>query len=700
MATYYVDPDGSNTAPYDTWAKAATKPSTLINTNPAGGPHTVYINAGNYDDAMSITNAAWDGSTWLGMVGQIFPAGEDGVVVKKASNHSLRCQRANVTMKNITFGETGASWDCFYYDGSNFVGEKLRFVDSGRNSLNAFNGSNFLFVDCVFSGSSGSTPISVAGTGSGSFKKSVFCPSQKQLFGNITSSGAVIRNNASGIVYVDNCIIFGVDGQPLYNSSTGSLIVRNSIVCAGDVKVGLVVAGRDSGTLSISNSILIASWRYPGVYFGGTVGDVNNIKLNSPRWISHARRGYIIPCVDDNVNDDYAIAVSALLESKRVKGTWYVDASGIDANLSNIQAVRDGNGMDIGFHGYSNTKLNFAGTIFTVTKSATVNIDRTADTITVAPGGTVSGFKSKRLDAIKTELEALGCTVSAINSDVAVYALGELLTGTAGAQSAASGLAVPVLIDTTCATGLFKSEIADALATIESALGISLTTMATPMGATSQNVQDACVSVGLHALRSGDTASDANWRLNNVNLYRLLYIGTGQITGANDDETRGRIRAISTMAAQTGALIAIVGHNTTEISLEKWALICDTLAENPDVTVTSMEDAVNAIRTSGDWATTDEIIYTRTWADQSDYHLLPTSPCIGAGIDVGLTTDLDGNAIPGALGYDIGPYSYMPGWAPFDGSMPALTLSPDCPGKLKQVQEWRKVASAKEIGKY
>lgn len=30
----------------------------------------------------------------------------------------------------------------------------------------------------------------------------------------------------------------------------------------------------------------------------------------------------------------------------------------------------------------------------------------------------------------------------------------------------------------------------------------------------------------------------------------------------------------------------------------------------------------------------------------------------------------------------------------------ALTLSPDCPGKLKSVQEWKKVASAREIGRY
>ena len=39
-------------------------------------------------------------------------------------------------------------------------------------------------------------------------------------------------------------------------------------------------------------------------------------------------------------------------------------------------------------------------------------------------------------------------------------------------------------------------------------------------------------------------------------------------------------------------------------------------------------------------------------------------------------------------------------WSPTVSPLPTLTLSPDCPGKLRQVQEWSKVASAREIGKY
>lgn len=53
-----------------------------------------------------------------------------------------------------------------------------------------------------------------------------------------------------------------------------------------------------------------------------------------------------------------------------------------------------------------------------------------------------------------------------------------------------------------------------------------------------------------------------------------------------------------------------------------------------------------------------------------------------------------------ALGIRVGDGTTFGDYAPFDSTLPTLTLSPDCPGKLKQVQEWKKLASAREIGKY
>lgn len=42
----------------------------------------------------------------------------------------------------------------------------------------------------------------------------------------------------------------------------------------------------------------------------------------------------------------------------------------------------------------------------------------------------------------------------------------------------------------------------------------------------------------------------------------------------------------------------------------------------------------------------------------SSYHLLPNSPCIDAGTDMGITTDLDGNPRPQGGGFDIGAFEF------------------------------------------
>jgi len=43
----------------------------------------------------------------------------------------------------------------------------------------------------------------------------------------------------------------------------------------------------------------------------------------------------------------------------------------------------------------------------------------------------------------------------------------------------------------------------------------------------------------------------------------------------------------------------------------------------------------------------------------SNYHLLPDSPCIDAGLDLGLTSDFDGNSRPQGYGFDIGAFELI-----------------------------------------
>jgi len=58
-----------------------------------------------------------------------------------------------------------------------------------------------------------------------------------------------------------------------------------------------------------------------------------------------------------------------------------------------------------------------------------------------------------------------------------------------------------------------------------------------------------------------------------------------------------------------------------------------------------------------------------------NFHLQLGSPAIDAGIDVGLTTDLDGNPRPRGAGHDIGVYEYQSGAQPTPTPPPSIPLS-------------------------
>ena len=91
----------------------------------------------------------------------------------------------------------------------------------------------------------------------------------------------------------------------------------------------------------------------------------------------------------------------------------------------------------------------------------------------------------------------------------------------------------------------------------------------------------------------------------------------------------------------------------------------------------------------------------------ADYHLLPTSPCIRAGVDVGLTTDADGNTIPTGAGFDIGPYFYRPEvdagfspWGKCDASLPLsaqITKGHSLPIGTRKITVFPGVVSAARI---
>ncbi|GAH89275.1 unnamed protein product, partial [marine sediment metagenome] len=59
------------------------------------------------------------------------------------------------------------------------------------------------------------------------------------------------------------------------------------------------------------------------------------------------------------------------------------------------------------------------------------------------------------------------------------------------------------------------------------------------------------------------------------------------------------------------------------------------------------------------WPGEGNISQDPLFVGDGDYHLLPSSPCIDAGADVGVNIDIEGNERPQGQGFDIGAYEYV-----------------------------------------
>jgi hypothetical protein len=117
-------------------------------------------------------------------------------------------------------------------------------------------------------------------------------------------------------------------------------------------------------------------------------------------------------------------------------------------------------------------------------------------------------------------------------------------------------------------------------------------------------------------------------------------------------------------------------------------------------TVTSFADLMTA---ENDGSALDAASSVTDGRLASDRSLATHAGVVITGVNDGAQTDPWGNTMLTMPNIGVDQFDYAPGfgpWSPNDSALPALTLSPDCPGKLKSAQEWRKVASAKEIQKY
>jgi hypothetical protein len=661
--TYYVSPTGSNTSPYDTWAKAANLPSTAITAGEViPGPHTLYIAPGTYNSIISISGEdGWisgiiqgtsaHGSTALAAKGQVLLNG---------AGNKILINRAGVTIEGISFtgGDSGSNLVENYKTGTIFDSCYL-YDPVGRMVMNTSGGEiTFIRTDLLGGGRyTGGSPIRNNDSGS---PKMFFVNSiidQSINYPSAADSRYPIQNSSSNNIEFRHSILDGGTYCNGLNSGTGKIIFYNSFVGCPSKINDFYSLDRTDGEISAYNSILIQPFAtLDRLCYGGLTNDVNNLKTDQPFFTKRKRSGIIVLCIDDSSNLTYAQSVETVFSNNGIKGNYFIESDDIQTYLTDLQGIHNRGVLELACHSYSHAKLSLTGNIYSITKAgATINVDRTNNQIVVTPGGTVSSFKTKTLLAIKTELEGFGCTVGSLTTGLYNDTLGEIMAGSSGAQ--ASPYIPQLLIDTTCASGLFKSEIADAKALFEAAFGTEYC-FATPEGVTSADVETAVKNAGFWGCRNEQSQSDAERLLSAIDLYQLSFWSIAEyitFSSATDAQVKERTIAICENAAKTGSIIFLLAHSTAQCTVAQWEIIIDTIqGYTSDIQIMSMYDALNYIKTHGEWSTADQRTYTRTWTDTSDYHLTSGSPCIDAGIEASVTSDYYGNLRPQGYAPDIG----------------------------------------------
>jgi hypothetical protein len=650
LADYYVRTDGSNTSPYDTPAKGATAINTVmtyINDNGDGSGAVVSIGAGTFSGANIYFQSANQDNV------KVVGASAETTIVEVANRVIYQTLADNVSVKRITARTLSVDQEVLY--GSNesklitfknmVVEAPLNYNDYMIRSM----GNHFNISSVIIKGTGvAKAQVYAQGGSNMSFDRVISVANGSARYNDL---GWTFAN--TGTINIDHCNVLDAYGNGLSFTGAGTFNVKNSIISGNAVyNSSYYSIYRTAGTLTLSNNLLFSDLYHTETFVSGDYVDGGgNVFINSnPKFKNYARKGYILPRVDDNGNTAYAANLGTLLAAKGFSGSFYIYANNLTAlMLPYLKSMVSSGNMEVGCHSYSHTDVAVTGKIWDITKGAeTVTIDRTADTITLSGGGMVSGFKAKTLAAIKLELEGLGATVTAS----AIYGGGgdDYVTTLALGESLDDGAAVnqaDLLIDNTAATGYLKVEMVDSKALItafvnsegnvidpHTTVAYECRTWEAPYGSTSVDARLALIAAGYEAACSADVLSKGYIvSITDFDLFAIPGIGVGWISTKTEEVVRANARLLAFMAAQTGKVVLNVSHG--EVTDEEWGWALDEwYSFGDDIKVCSVQKFADDIK-GGDWTDNLDGTYSRIYVDDADYELEPASELIGAADDGG-----------------------------------------------------------------
>ncbi len=708
---YYVNPDGSNTSPYDTWAKGATAINTALTTakGDASGPHTLYVPPGTYTDYPNCDDAELVGMQLLGVaaVGSTTIAGENVVIINvQAGNHGVYLKRNTQAVKGFTFRNADAThYHVYTGGGDGIVVQNCYSQNAGGAHIYLSATTNFNVSYNVCRGITGKTiALRTTGACSGTIAYNLFGPSQRynsayirlshssgtvNVYNNDISNSyvyAVLQDNAGATTSFTNNKVWANQGatysQPqLENQSTllissGTFNYDHNLLTGTPVGSAALVSGGTEGAGNIYSQLpKLVGRNFAAGFITLAIDDDDLTGFETFANTIHTYGGHATLFASGTILDkeNYESRINALLAAGHALGshTWshsYLSTT----NAFTIRYV----GTDTTPH-IAITAGDATGSIVLTTTQGNDNVSYNFDAAsTVATWDASSTKISLGVGSGKWELHNIATIAASPDFTSTKMRCTSLAAIDADLSGAPLAKAVPVAkSDET--TGFLKDELVDWKADLEAIFG-TVSTMATPGAQTEADaIYTAVVNAGYLGCRGSGSYSTSGASfidLRECKIERLVSLdGSNVITSESMTEAavRAKARDIAAYLWDNAAALSFYWHGidlATGLQSEQLGWFCDEL-QTAGIPIVTFPYLVSYLRDAGNgWTVAGGVYSNLNLPLSTSRRLLPGSPCINAGTDLGLTTDCAGTTVPQGSAPDMGAYEFL---------LPVAATTPD-----------------------
>ncbi|KKP97573.1 MAG: hypothetical protein UR99_C0009G0005 [Candidatus Moranbacteria bacterium GW2011_GWD2_36_12] len=424
-ATYYVSPTGSNTAPYDTWAKAATTVSVARNAATQGGD-IIEIDGGLFGLSYATIDTSYDNVTFKGSSenehnGQVTINGgaSNALFLDKVSIFE-NLKFINTTLYTINATAAGTFNDCIIGDA---LTNKLLYTPTANTFNLIFNRSK------IYKKPDGNSIFSLSqSTVTTAFNACQFFDLQDSI--SITN----------GIVQFNNDLFMGNRKHSLIvTSGTGApnVSIKNSIFLGNylDNESSYLInhGATGGGGITVSSSVFSAGATGKSPFAANVIDGGNNKILGVSDYnlgFMESRMPAFVSFMNENAEQGgYFSEMAEDLESLGGKGTWTVATSHMDDapiyekenGIARWDRARDlyARGHEISSRTRNNVNL-VDMKAFQMSKSGvTVTINTAADSIVTSDGLTKTLSDYETVTQLAAAIGASYNSVAVPNSDQA-----------------------------------------------------------------------------------------------------------------------------------------------------------------------------------------------------------------------------------------------------------------------------------------